>query len=154
MKYVREREKLALQGPSVVTLGKFNGMHRGHQKLINRVLEIGKKCCETVVCAFETPSRKLLTGEERYALLDAMGIDTLADRGLLTRFRLEGNRKTIHLRLTEKAGPIVEEGREIQRQYGELLFAGFSKEDRRRLFALLNRVAENVDAALAEEERN
>ena len=79
MKYVREREKLALQGPSVVTLGKFNGMHRGHQKLINRVLEIGKKCCETVVCAFETPSRKLLTGEERYALLDAMGIDTLAE---------------------------------------------------------------------------
>ena len=64
------------------------------------------------------------------------------------------SRKTIHLRLTEKAGPIVEEGREIQRQYGELLFAGFSKEDRRRLFTLLNRVAENVDAALAEEERN
>ena len=84
----------------------------------------------------------------------SVGIDTLAGQGLLERFTREGNRKTIHLRLTEKAGPIVEEGREIQRQYGELLFAGFSKEDRRRLFTLLNRVAENVDAALAEEERN
>lgn len=83
----------------------------------------------------------------------SVGIDALADRGLLARFRREGNRKTIHLRLTEKAGPIVEEGREIQRQYGELLFAGFSQEDRRRLFTLLNRVAENVDAALAAEER-
>ena len=83
----------------------------------------------------------------------SVGIDALADRGLLARFRQEGNRKTIHLRLTEKAGPIVEEGREIQRQYGELLFAGFSQEDRQQLFTLLNRVAENVDAALAAEER-
>ena len=84
----------------------------------------------------------------------SVGVDALAGRGLLERQLREGNRKTIHLRLTEKAGPIVEEGREIQRQYGELLFAGFSKEDRRRLFTLFNRVAENVDAALAEEERN
>ena len=51
------------------------------------------------------------------------------------------------------AKDLVRTGEEIQRQYGELLFAGFSKEDRRRLFTLLNRVAENVDAALAEEER-
>lgn len=79
MKYVKEREELSLQGPSVVTLGKFNGMHRGHQKLINRVSEIGRSGYETVVCAFETPSRKLLTGAERYGLLERMGIDTLAE---------------------------------------------------------------------------
>ena len=53
MKCVREKEKLMLQGPSAVTLGKFNGLHRGHQKLINRILEIGKQGYETVVCAFE-----------------------------------------------------------------------------------------------------
>ena len=29
MKCVREKEKLMLQGPSAVTLGKFNGLHRG-----------------------------------------------------------------------------------------------------------------------------
>ena len=79
MKYVRERKELSLQGPSVVTLGKFNGMHRGHQKLIRRVLELGRSGHETVVCAFETPSRRLLTGAERYSLLEGMGIDTLAE---------------------------------------------------------------------------
>ena len=44
----------------------------------------------------------------------SVGVDALAGRGLLERQLREGNRKTIHLRLTEKAGPIVEEGREIQ----------------------------------------
>ena len=83
----------------------------------------------------------------------SVGVEALTERGLLERLQQGGNRKTIHLRLTEKAGPIVEEGREIQRQYGELLFAGFSQEDRQQLFTLLNRVAENVDAALAAEER-
>ena len=83
----------------------------------------------------------------------SVGIDTLADRGLLTRFRLEGNRKTIHLRLTGEAAPIVEEGRAAQKQYGKLLFAGFTAEDFRLLTALMDRVAGNVDAALAAEER-
>ncbi len=79
MKYVREREKLFLRGPSVVTLGKFNGLHRGHQKLIRRALKIGRQGYETAVCAFETPSRKLLTAEERYALLEKMGVNVLAE---------------------------------------------------------------------------
>lgn len=79
MKYVRDGRTRRLRGPSVITLGKFNGLHRGHQKLIRRVLEIGKLGYETVVCTFETPSRKLLTGEERYEILEKMGIDTLAE---------------------------------------------------------------------------
>lgn len=79
------------------------------------------------------------------------GIDALADQGLLERFFLPGNRKTIHLRLTDAAAPIVEEGRTIQQQYGQLLFTGFSAAETRQLIRLLDRVAENVDAALAEE---
>ncbi len=79
MKYVKEKEKLMLPGPSAVTLGKFDGLHRGHQKLIDRVLEIGKQGYETVVCAFDTPSRKLLTGAERYEFLEKIGIGTLAE---------------------------------------------------------------------------
>lgn len=85
MKCVREKEKLMLQGPSAVTLGKFNGLHRGHQKLINRILEIGKQGYETVVCAFETPARKLLTGAERYEILEKMGVGVLAELQMDTR---------------------------------------------------------------------
>ena len=80
----------------------------------------------------------------------SVGVDALAERGLLERRRQEGNRKTIHLRLTAAAAPIVEEGRAVQRRYGECLLSGFTQEGRRQLARLMDRVAENVDAALAE----
>ena len=78
----------------------------------------------------------------------SVGIDALAGRGLLARQMREGNRKTIHLVLTEAAAPIVEEGRAVQRQYGELLLAGFTEEEKEELFRLLDQIGENVDAAL------
>ena len=68
------------------------------------------------------------------------GVDSLVSRGLLERSRQDGNRKTIHLRLTGQAEPIIEEGRAVQARYGQLLLDGFS---------VLERVGENVDAALA-----
>ena len=83
----------------------------------------------------------------------SVGVDTLAGRGLLERFTREGNRKTIHLHLTGEAAPIIEEGRAAQHRYGQLLFAGFTEEDFRQLMGLMDRVAGNVDAALAAEER-
>ncbi len=79
------------------------------------------------------------------------GVEALADRGLLERYQREGNRKTIHLRLTEAALPIVKEGRSLQRRYGRLLFAGMSKDEIRQLMGLLDRVAQNVDAALEQD---
>lgn len=76
------------------------------------------------------------------------GVDVLASRGLLERYQREGNRKTIYLRLTEAAEPIVKEGRTLQTQYGRLLLAGFTQAEMRQLRQLLDRVAYNVDAAL------
>ena len=78
----------------------------------------------------------------------SVGVDALAGRGLLERQLREGNRKTIHLRLTEAAGPIVEEGRAIQREHGEILLSGFTGEERVELLRLLEKIGENVDAAL------
>ena len=79
------------------------------------------------------------------------GIEALAGRGLLERSWQEGNRKTIHLRLTAAADPIVEEGRALQRRYGELLFRGFTQEEICRLSRWLERVTDTVAAALEEE---
>ena len=78
----------------------------------------------------------------------SVGIDALAGRGLLERRLRDGNRKTIHLHLTEQAAPIVEEGRAVQAAYGELLLAGFTGEEKEELFRLLERIGKNVDAAL------
>lgn len=76
------------------------------------------------------------------------GVESLVSRGLLERRRLDGNRKTIHLKLTERAAPIVEEGRAVQLRYGALLLDGFSEQERETLCSFLERVGENVDAAL------
>lgn len=76
------------------------------------------------------------------------GVESLAGRGLLERSRQRGNRKTIHLRLTQQAAPIVEEGRAVQQQYGRILLEGFSAQEKEQLFSFLERVGENVDAAL------
>ena len=80
------------------------------------------------------------------------GVESLANRGLLDRSRQDGNRKTIHLRPTGQAAPIIEEGRAVQARYGEFLLTGFSEREREQLFRLLERVGENVDRALAAEE--
>lgn len=76
------------------------------------------------------------------------GVESLVNRGLLERSWLEDNRKTIHLKLTERAAPIVEEGRAVQLRYGALLLDGFSEQERETLCSFLERVGENVDAAL------
>lgn len=79
----------------------------------------------------------------------SVGVDALAGRGLLERQMREGNRKTIHLVLTPAAAPLVAEGREIQAQYGQMLLAGFTGEERSELFRLLEKVGDNVNAALS-----
>ena len=83
----------------------------------------------------------------------SLGVESLASRGLLERYTRPGNRKTIHLRLTEAAEPFVEAGRAVQERYSQALLAGFTDRERRTLLELLDRVAENVDAALAAAER-
>ena len=74
---------------SVVTLGKFDGLHRGHMLLIRRVLAIGRtERLETVVFTFDVPPQskvqhvkphQLLTNEERRARLEQLGMDCLVE---------------------------------------------------------------------------
>lgn len=79
MKYITKNLDFQLDKRSVVTLGKFDGVHKGHSKLINRVLEIGKEGYETVVFTFDVSplvrlgtriKRTILTNEERRILLE------------------------------------------------------------------------------------
>lgn len=81
----------------------------------------------------------------------SVGVDSLVRRGLLERCFREGNRKMIHLRLRDGAGEIVAAGREAQRRYGETLFQGFTGDERARLMAMLDRIGDNVSAALDQE---
>ena len=44
MRYLTKTLDFDSRGDSVVTLGKFDGLHRGHMLLIRRVLAIGSIC--------------------------------------------------------------------------------------------------------------
>lgn len=79
------------------------------------------------------------------------GIEHLAARGLLERRHLNGNRKTIHLRLMPAAGEIVRRGQAVLKQYASLLVADFSEEEKNQLNFLLNRITQNVQCALSKQ---
>ncbi len=73
---------------TVVALGKFDGLHRGHQLLLDKLVDYGKKGYQTVVFTFDFHPMSLLTGkqqaliytkEERRRIVEAMGIDVLIE---------------------------------------------------------------------------
>ena len=76
-----------------------------------------------------------------------MGVEALAARGLVERWYRDGNRKTIHLRLTDAAAPMIEEGRAVQRRFAALLIEVFTPEETAQLEAMLMRMGQNADAA-------
>ena len=79
----------------------------------------------------------------------SVGVEALAARGLVERWYRDGNRKTIHLRLTDAAAPMIEEGRAVQRRFAALLIEGFTPEETAPLEAMLMRMGQNADAAIA-----
>lgn len=80
MEYIQEVPILPENQRTVVTLGKFNGVHRGHQKLIRRVEELGiKQGWKKTVVAFSNRDKKLLTNQERIHMLYHMGMELLVE---------------------------------------------------------------------------
>lgn len=79
MQYIRGLNAFDGRNHTAVTLGKFDGLHRGHQKLINRIMKYAlKEDCDSVVCAFDMDRDCLMTKEERRDFL-ADKVDYLID---------------------------------------------------------------------------
>ena len=80
MEYVKLNGQFPKLGRSAVTLGKFDGIHRGHRKLIRTILERKKEYGElAVVMAFISDRQTILTSEERQTYLEKMGVDVLLE---------------------------------------------------------------------------
>lgn len=73
---------------TIVTIGTFDGVHIGHQKIIEKLLSSAKSCdCESVILTFFPHPRMVLqeeseiellnTIEERTALMEKTGLDNL-----------------------------------------------------------------------------
>ncbi len=85
MEIIKELKGFELDGRGVVTIGKFDGLHLGHQALIRRAVEETLSLRErgvkarTVVFAFDVSPVMLLTKKERRAMLEDLGVDTLIE---------------------------------------------------------------------------
>lgn len=89
MEYVRMKKDFQIQEPTVVTIGKFDGRHRGHQKLLGEMVDIKKETgWKIAVFTFsETPGAVvtggkqtvIYTNEERSHILEQAGVDYLIE---------------------------------------------------------------------------
>ncbi len=80
MQYIKGIENYHNENPTAITLGKFDGLHLGHELLIGRVIEHQKKdCVDSVVFAFDMRPfyekknivyKRLLSNEEKAGRLD------------------------------------------------------------------------------------
>ena len=80
MIYYHDTTEFHIDGPCAVALGKFDGIHRGHQKLIRRILAYAKEHpgCKSAVFALNARDEQLiLTQDEQREFLEAMGVDCL-----------------------------------------------------------------------------
>ena len=86
MRHITGIEAYSGKKKTAVTLGKFDGLHLGHQKLIDRIRNYASGECESVVCAFDMHRESLMTGRERREHLEDR-VDWLIDQPFTKEFR-------------------------------------------------------------------
>lgn len=89
MEYVTDVRSAKVEGSSIVTLGKFDGLHRGHQRLFQRLNSLKQKNgCKTVAFTFSTELlfwkfgenfKSILDREERRNLFAQLGVDMIVE---------------------------------------------------------------------------
>lgn len=85
MRVVKELTEYRPSVKTALTVGKFDGIHRGHQALIEKAVRFAReetaagRPMESLVLSFDMSPRMLLSGEERRHLLSKMGVDTLIE---------------------------------------------------------------------------
>ena len=88
MDFVQGTSALPIEGPSAVTIGFFDGVHRGHQAVIGRTVDVGRaEGLRPVAVTFDRhPLQTLSPGKvppllttlrRKAALIEALGVETL-----------------------------------------------------------------------------
>lgn len=87
MQYFNTKE-FQIDCPTVVSIGKFDGLHKGHRKLLAEMFHWKERGMKVAVFTFSTPPGALvkgrmqpmiMTNEERYFLLRQAGVDYLVE---------------------------------------------------------------------------
>ena len=88
MKIIQNEEKFIIDKPTAVAIGKFDGIHVGHRKLLSEILEQKKQGLLACVFTFDPSpavffgrgnASELTTKEEKRKLFEQMGVDILVE---------------------------------------------------------------------------
>ena len=93
-------------------------------------------------------ARDIVEVRDIKANLVSVHVDRLVQDGYLMRRSVAGDRRKAELLCTEKAKPLIEEGREVQQAFGEKLFAQVDPEARRVFMETLDSIGKNVEDIL------
>ena len=88
MRIIADTTEFNLSVPSAVAIGKFDGLHRGHKELIQKILKKKEYGMLSVVFTFDPPpevffgkrqQKDITTKEEKRIIFEKMGIDILIE---------------------------------------------------------------------------
>jgi riboflavin kinase/FMN adenylyltransferase len=80
MEYMQGTSGFYVKEETAVTMGKFDGLHRGHQKLMRRIRELGRVDCKSLVFTLNPMEKgQILTDMERKSMAEKFGMDYLLD---------------------------------------------------------------------------
>lgn len=68
MEYIRKTTEIQIAEPTVLTLGKFDGLHMGHKLLVDTMMEKKKEGLKTVMFTFDIPPKTVVDGQQQYVL--------------------------------------------------------------------------------------
>ena len=88
MQIIKDTINFRIDEPTVVTIGKFDGIHKGHALILENMLKYRKKGLKPVVFSFDLPVSRIIHGidtkvlttrqEKRY-VFEQMGVDYLIE---------------------------------------------------------------------------
>ena len=75
----------------------------------------------------------------------SLSVKSLCEKGLLESGHTQGNRKSIHLVVTDNAEPVVRYDRKVQAEFSKVIFDGFTKEETDEFEKLHMKMADNIE---------
>lgn len=88
MEIITGTKEFYLEAPAAAAIGKFDGIHVGHRKLLEEILEQKKKKLKACVFTFDpepsvyfgrTDGKELTTREEKRRIFEFLGVDVLVE---------------------------------------------------------------------------
>ncbi len=115
MKIIKDLAEIKRDDKSVITLGTFDGLHLGHQQIVNEVIEKSKQIDgRNFLLTFEPHPRKVIPGrndvkllstlEEKIEILEKLGLENLFVINFTTEFSKQSPEDFVKKYLIEGIG--------------------------------------------------